>query len=201
MVAVGSESFRAAPAEIRDAMQCLEWAASSSVPYETNQGFNEMLAVGYFESNKMGVSVLFSHSLCHPDINFQFHDDGEKELGPTIATLSLGGRATMSLRMKERYYRGFTKGGKYNPREPLLPGCAFEEDRKSLNNKWGKVSDKQFGIEVNQLSKRLNRKNSPVFLNMTLCHGDIVIMHGAEMQKYYEVRLLFVEYCILIHSC
>ena len=32
----------------------------------------------------------------------QYHDDGEKELGPTVATLSLGGDATMMFRPKAK---------------------------------------------------------------------------------------------------
>ena len=107
----------------------------------------------------------------------------------------------MSLRMKDRYYKGFTKRNTYNPHEPVLPGCALEEDRKILNAKWGRVSEREFDDEVAQLSKRMKGKNSPVFLDMTLCHGDIVIMHGAKMQKFYEVSLLYISSISLFLSC
>ena len=105
----------------------------------------------------------------------------------------------MSLRMKQRYYRGFTKRNTYNPHEPLLPGCALEKDRRILNAQWGKVPEQVFDDGVAKLSKKMKGKNSPVFLDMTLCHGDIVIMHGAEMQKYFEVRsFLFHKFHIFI---
>ena len=62
VVAVDSKSFAEAPVEILSAMQRLGWAAKSTIPHGTLQSFNEVLAVGYFESNKMGVSYSFLSS-------------------------------------------------------------------------------------------------------------------------------------------
>ncbi|KAI0475883.1 hypothetical protein GGR56DRAFT_440989 [Xylariaceae sp. FL0804] len=47
--------------------------------------FNELLTLGYFEGS-----------------HISYHDDGEKELGPTVATLSLGSPAIMAFRPKKK---------------------------------------------------------------------------------------------------
>lgn len=35
--------------------------------------------------------------------------------------------------------------------------------------------------------KKKYDKNRPQVLQFPICHGDIVVMHGAEIHKYYEV--------------
>ena len=96
----------------------------------------------------------------------------------------------MNMRMKQRYFLGHTKSGVYDPNEPVLPGCDREEERKALNEQF-----KQKKITLEQIKARVKTwksKQAPVMLTMTLRHGDIVIMHGAEMQKYYEVSVSFI---------
>ena len=66
VVAVDSKPFSAAPAPILDALQRLAWAGNKSVGDGTFQGFNELLAVGYFEEGKMNVSSIISISSCPP---------------------------------------------------------------------------------------------------------------------------------------
>ncbi|MCJ1383484.1 hypothetical protein MMC17_006598 [Xylographa soralifera] len=174
IVAVDSKGFNEAPAPVISALKRLEWGAKASVRDGSFLSFNELLAVGYFEEGKMG-----------------FHDDGEKELGPTVATLSLGGSAVMSMRMKSRYFTGLTKGGNYDPLEPVLPGSFLEGERQALNALWGTATPAQF----DQMRKGLYSsckmpRNGPVLLTMQLSHGDIVVMHGDEMQKYYEHQVV-----------
>lgn len=100
----------------------------------------------------------------------------------------------MMLRMKERYWKGLTKNKKYNPKEPILPGAALEQERKILNASYGKISDEEFerrrAVIYNANVSAL-RSPKPV-LTMNLKHGDIVVMHGAEMQKYFEVGPLII---------
>ena len=96
----------------------------------------------------------------------------------------------MSMRMKSRYYTGLTKTGIYDPMEPVLPGSFMENERKALNAKWGKGVPAKFEESRRALyggNKRRMPRNGPVLLTMHLGHGDIVIMHGSHMQKYYEV--------------
>ncbi len=124
-------------------------------------------------------------------INEQYHDDGESTLGPTIATLSLGGQAKMMIRMKAKYYFGITKSGVYNPLAPVLPGCKGYAERVELNSLNGKISKEAFEEAKKTLCKNLRQVGSPPpLLTMYIKHGDMIVMHGAEMQKYYEVYLL-----------
>ena len=112
------------------------------------------------------------------------------ELGPTIATLSLGGPAIMTMRMKERYWKGYTKSLNYNPHEPVLPGAALEHERRQLNALHGTITAEEFEKRRKFMyaqGKEALKGQPPVLLTMPLDHGSIIIMHGAEMQKYYEV--------------
>ena len=96
----------------------------------------------------------------------------------------------MTMRMKERYWKGFTKSLNYNPHEPVLPGAALEDERRELNALYGTISAEEFDQRQKAIYKKglaTLRKKAPVLLKMPLDHGSIVVMHGAEMQKYYEV--------------
>ncbi|KAI1361897.1 hypothetical protein F5Y08DRAFT_355731 [Xylaria arbuscula] len=98
-----SESFSSAPPPVMRALGRLTWTGKTAVElssaYALAHGlsvdsvsmptnfvdFNEQLILGYFENSKIS-----------------FHDDGEKELGPTVATLSLGSPSIMNFRGKEK---------------------------------------------------------------------------------------------------
>lgn len=71
-----------------------------------------------------------------------YHDDGEKELGPTVASISFGAAATMSWRPKKKND---------------IPGGASSA-----------------------------KKTKGDVLKIILRHGDIMIMDGSDIQKYYE---------------
>lgn len=93
-----------------------------------SEKFNELLALGYFEGSKIS-----------------YHDDGEKELGPTVATLSLGSPAVMRFRPKRKTRLGQEGKGK--------------------------------------------RGEKPSVLSFVLNHGDMVIMHGTDIHREYEVSV------------
>ncbi|KAI0871288.1 hypothetical protein GGS24DRAFT_503908 [Hypoxylon argillaceum] len=98
-----SNGFESAPDPVMKALGRLTWAGAKAVAltadHVANNGifvdsvsmpnqfidFNEQLMLGYFE-----------------DSQISFHDDGEKELGPTVATLSLGSPSTMRFRGKKK---------------------------------------------------------------------------------------------------
>ncbi|KAI9743396.1 MAG: hypothetical protein M1818_003243 [Claussenomyces sp. TS43310] len=90
-VSVLSKGFDEAPPVIIKALKRLTWAGNQAVSdnLESFHPFNELLSIGYFEDTSIG-----------------YHDDGEKELGPTVATLSLGATALMSFRPKAKYPLG-----------------------------------------------------------------------------------------------
>ncbi|KAK7511804.1 uncharacterized protein IWZ02DRAFT_385467, partial [Phyllosticta citriasiana] len=169
-----SHSFEDACKAIKDSRSRLNWAARQCVPGHGNE-FNELLALGYFE--RQGID---------------YHDDGEKGLGPTIATLSLGSTSNMRIRMKSKHHNGATKSGAYVDLPPLI-GCLKYEERKAAHDileqlrAEGELDAAKY--RVKQLPKELGLKskgNAKDVLNMFLRHGDIVIMHGAAIQQYFE---------------
>lgn len=133
-VAVLSRGFDEAPPVIIKAVKRLTWAGNQAVSenLEPFKDFNELLSIGYFEESSIG-----------------YHDDGEKELGPTVATLSLGASALMSFRPKAK-------------------------------------------VPIGARSKNF-KGTKPDVMRIVLDHGDIIIMHGSEIQKLYEVRASFIR--------
>jgi len=116
----------------------------------------------------------------------QYHDDGEKSLGPNIAAWSLGCPAMMNVRMKFKYYSGFSKDRKkYRTDLPILPGCFKPEVRRELNLMRG-LTEKALTKKAKELLKGVP-SSPPAILKMKLRHGDFMSMHGADMQLYYEV--------------
>lgn len=93
----------------------------------------------------------------------------------------------MMIRMKAAYYSGKTKAGKYDPLAPVLPGCKGYEERLQLNALYGKVAREEFEAAKARMYEKIGRiGNPPILLTMQLNHGDMVVMHGEAMQKYYE---------------
>ncbi|KAH8886697.1 hypothetical protein GQ53DRAFT_599597, partial [Thozetella sp. PMI_491] len=99
-VAVQSSGFDSAPECVLKALHRLDWAAKMSVdattemisqlphagndsPPSERQQYNELLVLGYMTDDEI-----------------RYHDDGESQLGPTVATLSLGCPALMRFRPK-----------------------------------------------------------------------------------------------------
>ncbi|KAI1760562.1 hypothetical protein GGR53DRAFT_525955 [Hypoxylon sp. FL1150] len=152
VVVKNSIAFEKSPKPIMDTLNRLTWAGKiavekaqellKTVDHSTVEGtipedfvpFNEELVLGYFESSKIGA-----------------HDDGEKELGPTVASLSLGSPSIM----------------KWLPKPP----------RKS------RKKDNTDAPAEGPGAKTVNPK--PI-LSMELRHGDIMVMHGAAIQKHYN---------------
>ena len=128
----------------------------------------------------------------------QYHDDGEKELGPTVATLGLGGPASMTLRMKEKHWNGYTtslsKGKLFDPDAEIIPNSYLEEERRKLKLEVETgLSREDAQKKFDKLLKKTDKKksaNCPAFLKMRFLHGDIIIMQGAEVQKYFEVNYI-----------
>ncbi|KAI8623146.1 hypothetical protein F5Y19DRAFT_482041 [Xylariaceae sp. FL1651] len=97
-----SQGFDKAPAPVMQALGRLTWAGAAAVNVAAENvdehelfvdaasmpayftDFNEQLILGYFERSQIS-----------------YHDDGERELGPTVATLSLGSPSIMRFRRKK----------------------------------------------------------------------------------------------------
>lgn len=124
----------------------------------------------------------------------QWHDDGEKDLGPDIASLSVGGAATMSFRMKSKYFlpKNLTPDN-YNPELPVQKGSQAWQLRITANEhfKAGRMAEyeaakKDIFTFLNKDSEK-KKKHAKTCLTLELKHGDMVVMHGAEIQKFWEV--------------
>ena len=106
-------------------------------------------------------------------ISCQYHDDGEKELGPTVATLSLGSPSIMSFRPK-----------KLNE--------VWPENLKSTEMKQkahAREARCECGGNTANCRKKCRRKRPhklPV-IRFALNHGDMVVMHGTQIHRLYEV--------------
>lgn len=186
-----STPFHAAPTQIREVLRRVTWAVQHIVGEQDTNPFNEVLAVGYFEGGKMGVCTSHRIKLPPPSSKadmVQFHDDGETVLGPTVMSLSLGCPALMSWRMKYQYFSGFVNKNRdrYHPTIPILPGCFRPEKRRELNG----MASTMTPTELTQKAKELLKEcplSPPVVLKMKLRHGDIMGMHGVDLQKYHEI--------------
>lgn len=178
IAAAESNSFDDAPGTVRNARSRLNWVARQAVGSDV-PGFNEVLAIGYFEKQ-----------------DIDFHDDGEHGLGPTIATLSLGSPGTMTIRMKQKHWLGVSRTGLLT-RDPPIPGCVKYEQRAAAHReleelKVGNSPDYKAKVEaipreLNLQTKHGSRVQADPIAELRLNHGDVVIMHGEKIQQYYEV--------------
>jgi alkylated DNA repair dioxygenase AlkB len=193
-----SRSFDEAPAAVRNARSLLNWAQRVFVNDEEGyQDFNEELIFAYMDGQKI-----------------KYHDDGEKGLGPRIATLSLGGGATMLLRIKAKYFGHTSNTGVFTYEEPLplpvLQSSGYTSGFRGKNKKtpkpckdthegryaaWEELKHlKQVGDSAGfrkrgkELSKELELRKTAgePLLTFHLTHGDIVIMVGEDIQKFLE---------------
>lgn len=100
VVSVESSAFKGAPQPILKALMMMTWAGEKVISDMADivteawdpalvpnvyQDFNELLHLGYMEKDMI-----------------DYHDDGESELGPTVATLSLGSPSTMAFKPKRK---------------------------------------------------------------------------------------------------
>ena len=100
----------------------------------------------------------------------------------------------MKLRMKSRWYSAKTlKINTYDPTEEVVPGMQGWQDRLELNSLYGQVSEKEFNVAKKKFFKNVadnkygKSSTSPVFVTLKLKHGDITVMDGRKLQKYFEV--------------
>lgn len=192
-----SKAFKDAPAVILNGLDRMTWAGRKTVTDGSFVDFNELLALGYFEKQKIGVRhcpVAISLMIRGVADVIQYHDDGEDDLLGTIATISIGGDADMRLRMKEKWYSAKALHRKtYDPMAEVIPGMQGWEDRIKLNSLYGRVSEEKFESAKKRFFKNVDEGmygktgTSPVFVTLKLKHGDITVMNGRKLQKYFEV--------------
>ncbi|GAA5940957.1 hypothetical protein JCM1841_003567 [Sporobolomyces salmonicolor] len=137
-----------APACAEEACEFLKRVVPLVVGEGRETGFNEILSVAYMLGGKMN-----------------YHDDGEKGLGPIVASVSFGADAIMSFRPKAKKAQGAKKKVDIVPATPIPVGPATDEAAVA--------------------AATAARKPLAV-LKLRLRHGHVMIMEGAEMQKAFE---------------
>jgi hypothetical protein len=190
-----SLAFAGSPWPVRAARADLNWASQNFLDPVGHQDLNEELIFGYMEGQKL-----------------EYHDDGEEGLGPRIATLSLGGKAKMHLRIKMKHYTGCSKTGLFTKQRPVPGSIAGKFEGKELTSQetyekrlaaWEELQQltgpayntraKEIPIELGLYEKRMKKADDLV--TVTLNHGDIVLMEGYEIQNYLEHKVV-PEQCL-----
>lgn len=101
----------------------------------------------------------------------------------------------MTFRMKAKYYLAKDLTPKnYDPELPVQKGSQAWKLREATNEhfKAGRVAEYQAAKKdlfafLNKNGEK-KKQNGPTCLTLELRHGDMVVMHGAEIQKFWEVR-------------
>lgn len=129
VVKVPTYSFEESPKVVGDACYYLTKVTRRVVtlPSAITAGpFNEVLSVGYSKP----FCSLSPHFPSVPDARFavqgskmNFHDDGEKGLGPLVTTLSLGGEAAMAFRKKDKKSKVKTEDVPLEPADTTAPAA------------------------------------------------------------------------------
>ncbi|KAL6157100.1 hypothetical protein ACJQWK_06914 [Exserohilum turcicum] len=178
VAATQSHSFDGAARPITHTRSRLNWAAQYLLSRESGTTspqqawnaatqFNEVLALGYFQEQKIN-----------------YHDDGEFGLGPTTATLSLGAPGTMRIRMKARRYHGMSSvAGVYDDVAPV-PGCEQYDARAALQPELEALratDTKAYNARRKQIPKELglhSRGQSAVCAHVQVYRSAVVEARG-----------------------
>ncbi|POS79845.1 hypothetical protein DHEL01_v201747 [Diaporthe helianthi] len=186
--ALGDNPMAQAPEVVRDALDLANvYTWEYFGPGKNNEWrFNELYIAAY-QSRKM---------------HMNFHDDGEKKLGPIIGTWTLGGHATFKLCIKPQYDYGrkakdsaWMKPQEDGTIDPVPAGCTEEDFRKELKARFerGEIDGEQWTAQLQEHmdqhmadpnSKKTYAKRSLVSFNVE--HGDVVVMWGPNTQRFME---------------
>ena len=192
----GSRPFEGSPWPVRACRTLLNKKSRLFLKDETDEmDFNEELIFAYMEGQKI-----------------EYHDDGEAGLGPRIATLSLGGKAKMCLRMKMKHYVGCSKQGMLTSDRPTPHSIGGETMYQHRLHEWNQLEEikhtdpalyqkrrKDIPAELGLLATR--HKKAEDLVTLTLSHGDIVIMDGYDIQKYLEHKVVPEGYLRFALTC
>ncbi|KAK4544745.1 hypothetical protein LTR36_003994 [Oleoguttula mirabilis] len=193
-----SKSFQEAPWPVRACRSRLNWAQKTFLPDRAGDvDFNEQLIFAYMEGQKI-----------------EYHDDGEEGLGSRIATLSLGGKAKMHLRLKMKHFVGCSKTGllTIDDRPPVPGGIGGKEMDGKRRAAWDELQVikntdrplyqkrlKEIPKELGLYEKRMKKADDLV--TVTLGHGDIILMEGYDIQKHLEHKVVPEGYLRFALTC
>ena len=111
----------------------------------------------------------------------------------------------MNFRMKAKYWLAQSLTPEtYDPELPVRTGSQAYKLRNAANEhfKAGRLADYKAAKKELFHGKKseTKKKNAPTVLTLELKHGDMVVMHGADIQKFYEVSVLLCAYSITANS-
>ena len=107
----------------------------------------------------------------------------------------------MTFRIKSKHWQFKDKvfdknflGDKYDPTAFVRPGSQAWEMRAAVNELYRAGRMDKYEQAKEELGKALAKdkhQNAPTALSLELRHGDLVVMHGAELHEIHEVCSLF----------
>lgn len=176
--------FASAPWPVRACRADLNWASKNFSDADGHVEFNEQLVFAYMEGQKV-----------------EYHDDGESGLAARIASMSLGSKAKMMLRMKTKHYVGCSKTGVLTQDKPVPGSIGGEAMYRRRLAAWHSLQElkgsdkaayerrrKEIPEELGLVAKKAKKAEDMV--TVTLHHGDIVVMEGYEIQQYLEHKVV-----------
>jgi hypothetical protein len=92
--------------------------------------------------------------------------------------------------MKYKYYHGFSRHAKkLLGTDPVLEGCKYQKERLALKTQLehGQITPRTYNELREKTLKKGKHLEAPPCIKMELHHGDLVVMHGENLQKYFEV--------------
>ena len=148
------------PDSVSNAGALLVHATNAEVPKDYTDKFNQSSLECYFDGMLM-----------------PWHTPGDRELGSTIAMVSLGSKAELRVRLKQHIYENSNLSkvikGSYNWKN-------LAEAKKLI----------QSGVSVDDAYDQMpfyDGPSTPPEVVMPLNHGSIVIFQGKHFSKYFEV--------------
>lgn len=97
----------------------------------------------------------------------------------------------MKIRMKHQYYNGQSRRGVLLKNDIVLPNCTNEKQRRKWKDQFenGTITKEVYDRRRTTLFRKQRLTGeSPTQIQLDLQHGDLVVMHGEDLQKCYEVR-------------
>ncbi|KAK8063520.1 hypothetical protein PG996_008172 [Apiospora saccharicola] len=177
--------FNEAPDVIRQLRE--ELATVIQKVLGTRPEFNEGLVIGNYPKMKMG-----------------WHSDGEKGVGPVVASISFGGLAMMEFVMTSGSLLG--KLGSYYDYDIILPGCLEEEKKRALlrRRESGELTEEQYRRLFKKLVDGITpppKTHKPILTMPLPGSGSIMVQVGPSLNKRYLHTVKHQGMARLVFTC
>ncbi|KAK7964135.1 hypothetical protein PG988_011109 [Apiospora saccharicola] len=150
--------------------------------------FNEGLAIGNY-----------------PDMSMGWHSDGERGVGPIVASFSYGGTALMKFDIKNKFKFGRGGPGNAYEYETILPGCVDEHPKRVLQRKRdsGRITEEKYREEFRTIVNSAKKTPEPKpILEMPLPGtGAVMIQVGPSLNTRYNHMVEHQGIARLVFTC